>query len=206
MVHPLHSVSARRSVYFLTLNTIDCVDVFIRPVYKQVIVHTLNHFIDLEKMNVLAWCLLSNHLQLLAQISSDEFVELEKEFRSFTTEKVLEAIDTEPEVRRNWLMTHFRNFVEVQGNQLQLWQTPTNVTEVDVQQTDQLLEYFEHIHQEPVRERIVDSPVEYRYSSARDYAGIPGLVNTTRMPEIESRLAVAGSTNGSFLVKYVRGA
>ena len=188
------------------MHTIDCVDVFIRPVYKQVIVHTLNHFIEQGRIGVLAWCLMSNHLQLLVEVNEEEFGETEKAFRSFTTSKILEAIDAEPEVRRNWLMCHFKTCTSQPEGPLQIWQVPVNVSEVNAKDTDKLLEYFEHIHQEPVRERIVDSPVEYRYSSARDSAGIPGLVNTIRMPGIEDRLAAGGSTNGSFLVKYVRGA
>ena len=33
-----------------------------------------------------------------------------------------------------------------------------------------------HVHENPVREGIVDQPEEYLFSSARDYAGIRGLV------------------------------
>jgi hypothetical protein len=33
-----------------------------------------------------------------------------------------------------------------------------------------------HVHENPVREGIVDQPETYLFSSARDYAGIRGLV------------------------------
>jgi putative transposase len=36
-----------------------------------------------------------------------------------------------------------------------------------------------HIHENPVRDRIVDKPEDYVFSSARDYAGAKGLVRTT---------------------------
>ncbi|WP_379088080.1 hypothetical protein [Pedobacter sp. UC225_65] len=39
---------------------------------------------------------------------------------------------------------------------------------------DQKLEY---VHQNPVVAGIVDEPEHYLYSSARDYAGIKGLLN-----------------------------
>jgi hypothetical protein len=40
-----------------------------------------------------------------------------------------------------------------------------------------LLDRIAHIHENPVRERIVEQPEAYVFSSARDYAGIRGLVN-----------------------------
>ena len=40
-----------------------------------------------------------------------------------------------------------------------------------------LMERIDHIHENPLRERIVDLPEAYMFSSARDYAGIKGLVN-----------------------------
>ena len=156
---------------FLTLNTVDCIDVFIRPVYKQVIVHTLNHFIEQQKLKVYAWCLMTNHLQLIVAASDTlSLTDIEKEYKHFTTEKILEAIDAEPEVRRSWMLWHFKNFRDQQlGSQkLQIWQAVSDCSAIPAANADLMLEHFEHIHQNPVRERIVDSPVEYRYSSARD--------------------------------------
>ena len=38
-----------------------------------------------------------------------------------------------------------------------------------------------YIHQNPVMAEIVDEPEHYRYSSARDYAGVPGLLPVISM-------------------------
>ncbi len=207
MTNTLHNSDNARSCFFLTLNTIDCVDVFIRPVYKQVVVHTLNHFIEQDKLNVYAWCLMSNHLRLLVQIDNeDELTRFQQEFKTFTTEKILEAIDAEPEVRRSWMLWHFKNLNERSINHsLRIWQTNNVWNKVDQCNHDLLQDHFEHIHQEPVRDRIVDSPIEYKYSSARDYMGMKGLVNISKLPYIAKRLAVSENINGGFLVKYVRG-
>ena len=62
-----NQLQGRQACYFITFNTVDRVDVFIRPVYKQVVVHTLNHFIDNKGLIVHAWCLMTNHLHLLVQ-------------------------------------------------------------------------------------------------------------------------------------------
>ncbi|MET0636304.1 MAG: hypothetical protein ABWZ25_09780 [Chitinophagaceae bacterium] len=204
MIKDLSAVYEPAPYTFITLNTVDYIDVFIRPVYKQVIVHTLNHFIEQEKIIVYAWCLMTNHLQLIVQPSpSMSLAGIEKEFRLFTTEKIIEALDAEPEVRRSWMLWHFGS-KQTSAGKLQIWQAAGDSSVIPASSADLMLAHFEHIHQNPVRERIVDSPVEYRYSSARDYTGMQGLVNVVTLPYIEQRLAVSEHTNGGFLVKYVR--
>jgi len=51
--------------YFLTLNTVDKIDVFVRPAYKQVIADALNYFIECHGLTVYAWTLMTSHLHLV---------------------------------------------------------------------------------------------------------------------------------------------
>lgn len=193
--------------YFITFNTVDWVDVFIRPVYKQVIVHTLNHFIDNKGLMVHSWCLMTNHLHLLVQAKDGYVVsEIEKEFKAFTTNKILEAIDTEPEVRKEWMLKRFESVSNLLGlkKKYHVWQNSCNLQFIDLRKTDSLLEHFSFIHENPVRDRFVDTAADYPYSSARDYVGMKGPVNITRLPNIEQQLAAAESFNSNFFVRYIR--
>lgn len=38
---------------------------------------------------------------------------------------------------------------------------------------------IEYIHNNPVKRGYVDEPAYWRYSSARNYAGLPGLIDVT---------------------------
>jgi putative transposase len=40
---------------------------------------------------------------------------------------------------------------------------------------------LDYIHENPVKEGVVEKPEDYIYSSARDYAGIRGLLEITFM-------------------------
>src|SRR6185503_14460618 len=125
--------------YFLTFNTVDWVDIFIRPVYKQIIVHSLNYFIDNKGLNVYAWCLMTNHLHLLVQAKGNCVIaEIEKEYKSFTTRKILEDIDSEPEIRKTWMMEHFENFGNMLGllKKFHVWQTCSNPIFIDLKKRD----------------------------------------------------------------------
>jgi putative transposase len=199
---------AKEACRFITLRTVDWVDVFIRPVYKQMIVHSLNHFIATKGMTVYAWCLMTHHLHLLAcSDSGSSLADLEKEYRAFTSVKIQEAIETEPAIRKEWILNRFKNSGHLFGlaKKFQVWETSHGPgTAINFKKPGLLLEHIEHIHQNPVRDKIVDIPAEYLYSSARDYAGIKGLVHITKLPLIEQQLAAAESMNGNFLVRYIR--
>jgi putative transposase len=191
---------------FINLQTVDAVDIFVRPVHKQVIVHTLNHFIDSKGLKVYAWCLMTHNLHLLIESMPPANLEkLEKEFKLFTTTKILEAIDTEPEERKEWMMKRLECSGSILGliKKYEVWGKSEHHC-VDTRKDDLLLEQFDFIHHHPVRDRIVDAPSEYLYSSARDYTGSRGLVNITKLSTIEQQLAAAETMNGNFFVKYIR--
>ena len=200
-------IHGRQACYFITFNTVDWVDVFIRTVYKQVVVHTLNYFIDNKGLTVNAWCLMTNHLHLVAHAKEGHVMsEIEKEFKSFTTTKILEAIDTEPEARKDWMLKRFENFGNLLGlmKKYHVWQSSSSPVFLDMRKTDILVENISFIHENPVRDRFVDTATDYPYSSARDYAGIKGLVKITKIPAVEQQLAATESFNSSFFVKYIR--
>ena len=196
----------KQACYFLTFNTVDWVDIFIRPVYKQIIVHSLNHFIDQKGVTVYSWCLMTNHLHLMIQPRENcSVAEVEKDFKTFTTNKILQAIDTEPEVRKKWMLERFENIGNVLGflKKFHLWQTCSNPVFMDLNKKDIILEMAEYIHNNPVRDRIVDTPCDYLYSSARDYSGMQGLVNVTKLHFIEQQI-VTTDTTGNFFGKFIR--
>jgi putative transposase len=172
----------RQDCSYLTFNTVDWVDVFIRPTYKQVITDTLNYFVEKKGFTVYAWCLMTNHLHLLAKAKDGSgLAMIEKEFKKITTNQIMEAFDLEPELRRNWIMQRFENFSQSlkKIEKFQLWQSCSNPTYIDFKQVYKLQERVLHIHENPVRDRVVTNPEDYLYSSAGDYAGKKGMVRVS---------------------------
>ena len=77
--------------HFLTLNVVDWVDVFTRPLYKLVMVDALNRFVDSNGLVINAWCLMSNHLHLLAQAKEGQsFPVLIRDLKKHTAKKIFE--------------------------------------------------------------------------------------------------------------------
>lgn len=161
--------------YYLTLNIVDRVDIFIKPVFKQVIVESLNYFIEKKGLIIYGWCLMSNHLHLAVRTKDGfDLAQVIKDFKIFTAKIILEDIDAESEVRRNWMMKKFKEaFV---FDHFQVWQTSDQPVCIDLKKRNNLHECLQHIHNNPVRNKIVSAPQDYLHSSSRNYLGFHGLV------------------------------
>lgn len=165
--------------YFLTLNIVDKIDLFVRPAYKQVITDALNHFIRTQGLHLYSWCLMSSHLHLVLRTKDGAAPAwFERDFKRYTTPALLKTIEVEMDLRREWMLQRFEEY----GRSLRrlekyhLWQNCSSPLRIENDQPRLLMDRISHVHENPVREGIVDQPEAYLFSSARDYAGIHGLV------------------------------
>jgi REP element-mobilizing transposase RayT len=170
--------------YYITLNVVDWVDVFIRPVYKNAIVESLNEFTERKGLIIHAWCLMSNHLHLLARTKQDyDWPYVFRELKRYTSQEVLAAMnnDLEPDCRRQWMMQRFESPANVtrQLAKYHFWQDGFHPELCKTNEPASVLHIINRIHQNPVRTLIVDKPESYIYSSARDYDNHRGLVKIT---------------------------
>ncbi len=194
--------------YFLTLETVDLTDIFIRPVYKQIIVHTLNHYISSKGLIVYGWCLMPNKLYIICQVQKNiSFKDLRKAFKQFTTEKVIEAVYNEPEERRQWLIEHFQKNYGFLGAQkkLEVWKRVKEMLSIDLARPEIMAEHLELLHNIPVQERIVRYASDFIYSSASDYeTGTEGLVKIARLSAVEQALDDIENRKSMFKTKFNR--
>jgi putative transposase len=82
------------------------------------------------------------------------------------------------------------------NEKFQLWQNCSNPSFIDFKQLFRLQERVLYIHENPVRDHIVESPDQYLFSSARDYAGKKGLVNVSVINFEALRLSLFKSNGG----------
>ncbi len=165
-------------VYFLTITIVDWLDIFTRPAYKHIIVDSLNYCIDNKGLRVYCWCLMSNHMHLIASASEgNNLSDILRDFKKFTSKDMMRSIKEIPESRREWLLNLFwyagKNDKKIKY--YKVWQEGNDVKEIN--STDFLDQKMEYIHNNPLRAEIVANPEDYLYSSAKDYSGEKGLVN-----------------------------
>ena len=57
----------------------------------------------------------------------------------------------------------------------EVWEEGSHPKQID--SDEMMLQKLEYTHNNPVKRGYVDEPVHWRYSSARNYAGMPGLID-----------------------------
>jgi hypothetical protein len=192
--------------YFVTLETVDMIDIFTRPVYKQIVIHTLNYFIENKNIFVYGWSLMPNCFYLIMQPKGEERIdEFLQNFQQFTSEKIIETIHSEPDERKIWMLRSFEKSFGLFPHQKKYdcWKQMRNPVPIDTFKSETIAEHLEFIHNEPVKERFVQYPSDFFYSSAKDYAdGINGPVKITKLSAVEEALSDIENRKSDFKIKY----
>lgn len=166
----------------LTMTVVDWVDVFTRPVYKHIIVDALRFCQQQKGLQLYAWVLMSNHLHLIAAAEEGRSLsDVLRDFKQFTSRKIVATIQEEPESRRQWLLHRFEFNAKLNPKvrHYKVWQDGNEAKElISNAFINQKLDY---IHQNPVRAEWVNKPEHYRYSSASNYADIGGLLQLAEL-------------------------
>ncbi len=165
-------------IHFVTLTVVDWVDVFTRKNHKIAITDSLKYCQENKGLEIYAWCLMSNHLHMI--ISAKEGMKLSdilRDLKKFTSKKIVEQIQEEPESRRKWLLDRFEfaGRYNPKIKDYKFWQDGNHPIELFSHEfVKQKLNY---IHNNPVEEMFVSEPHEYLFSSARNYAELTGMID-----------------------------
>lgn len=101
-------VRNENETYFITSTIVDWVDIFTRPVYKQIIVDSLKYCQANKGLDIYALVLISNYLHAIVEAREGyKLSDILRDFKKFTSKRIIEAIKQEPESRRDWLLYRF---------------------------------------------------------------------------------------------------
>ncbi len=171
-------VQNENETYFITSTIVDWVDVFTRPVYRDIIVDSLKYCQASKGLDIYGWVLMSNHLHAIVEAREGfKLSDILRDFKKFTSKKIIEAIKQEPESRRDWLLYRFEyaGKFKTNVNNYKVWQDGNHAKECLTAKF--MIEKLSYIHENPVRACIVEVPEHYLYSSARNYVGLKGLLD-----------------------------
>ena len=165
-------------VYFVSFATVQWVDVFTRTTCADILIDSLKFCQTKKGLVIHAWCIMSNHVHLIISRNGRfELPEIMRDFKKFTSAQVLKAITDNPmESRKNWMLWIFAEAGKNNPNNTnyQFWQQDSHPEELV---TNYFIEQkLNYIHQNPIEAGYVDNGEDYRYSSARDYVGIKGML------------------------------
>lgn len=167
-----------RELYFVTSTVVDWMDVFTRPLYKHVIVESLEYCQANKGLDIYAWVLMTNHLHMIVGTKGKVMIgDVLRDFKKFTSKKLIEAIQGNlQESRKEWLLDRcgFRAANDKNIAGYKFWQDGNHIEQINTY--DFYRQKLDYIHQNPVKQEIVERPEDYLYSSARNYTRMDGLI------------------------------
>lgn len=161
------------AAYFITITTEGWVDVFTRLSQKMIIIDSLRYCQAEKGLSIFAYCLMSNHLHLFCRADGKYLLsEIMRDFKKFTSKKIIETVQSEPESRREWMLEYFKEACAhlSREQKFKVWQDGYHAEEVFSNRW--IREKIHYIHQNPVKEKIVSEAEHYYFSSARNYSDL----------------------------------
>ena len=140
---------------FITITVIDWVDVFIRLNYFKILNNSLNYCIENKGLKVHAYVYMTSHIHLIVSSETGELQDIIRDFKKFTSKKLIEAIKENPESRREWLLKKFKFAAKriLRGVNYKFWKDGYHPVLLDTfKKIEQRVNY---IHYNPVAARLV---------------------------------------------------
>jgi putative transposase len=146
----------QQQLHFITFAVVNWIDLFIRNEYKDILLQSWRHCQLNKGLEIYGWCIMTSHVHLIIGSHGEKMEDIMRDMKKHTSLALKAAIKNHPgESRREWMlwMMERAGKKNSQNVNFQLWQQDN-----------------------PAVAGIVDRPEDYLYSSARDYCGIPGLI------------------------------
>ncbi|HJS00635.1 MAG TPA: transposase [Flavobacterium sp.] len=160
----------KSGAYFISFATVNWIDVFTRDIYFSSIIESLDFCRTNKGMELYGYCIMPSHVHLIFRSSLNDPSGLIRDFKSFTSKKMLQLIEDNPqESRKEWMLWMFSRAGIKNSNNVnkQFWQQHNQPIEIwSLKVFEQKLNY---IHQNPVVTGFVTNPIDWKYSSARNY-------------------------------------
>ena len=160
--------------HFLTCTVVDWLPMFCSPPIVQIILDSWAYLQANGRLVIYAYVIMVNHLHLVASAT-----DLSKEmasFKSFTARQIIDYLEDNDAHRvLDQLAWHKQRHKK--DREYQLWQEGSHPQLI--QGEAMVRQKVAYIHDNPVKRGYVDDPTHWRYSSARNYAGQPGLLDVT---------------------------
>ena len=165
-----YKIRDQSAVHYLSFAVVEWIDVFTRAIYQDIIIDSLRYCQQKRGLILNAWCLMPNHMHLVASACNQDLSAILRDFKSFTSTQIVKAITVNrQESRKDWMLSIFRKCGEAnsRNNEYQFWRQDDQPKECfSIPFTMQKIGY---IHENPVAAGLVRFAADYRLSSAIDY-------------------------------------
>lgn len=164
-------------LYFISFAVVYWIDFFIREEYNQVIIESWKYCQEKKGLDIYGWCIMTSHVHMIIGSKKNKLEDIVRDMKSHTS-TTLKKILTEnsQESRKAWMLWLMERAGKKNSNNSdwQFWQQHNKPLEIKTQ--DSFDNYLQYIHDNPVTAGFVSKPEDWKYSSARDFCGLKGMI------------------------------
>ena len=161
--------------HFITCTVLHWIPLFTRRESVEILLESFRYLQQTDHLKLYAYVILENHLHIVAQ--SDDITKTMARFKSYTARELLRLLQREKVTTILDQLAFYKKAHKL-DRIYQVWQEGLQPKLI---QSDAMMKSkITYIHQNPVKRGYVDEPSHWRYSSARDYEGVGGLLEVER--------------------------
>jgi putative transposase len=158
--------------YFMTWTIVGWLPVFTRQETVEIILDSWRFLQRERSFRLFGYVVLENHLHLIA--SAPELEKVIKDSKSFTARRIVDLLERRA-AKVLLKQLRFHKLPHKTESDYQMWQEANHPEQI--QRDTMMWQKIQYMHNNPVERGYVDDPLHWRYSSARNYAGQPGLID-----------------------------
>ena len=169
-----YRIGDQRHAHFVTFTVIHWIDFFIREEYRRVFIKSIEYCQQNKLLEVYGYCIMTSYIHMILRTQDGELEKVIRDMKGYTSRCFHELLLDEKnnyESRKKWMLNLLR---DKNTGKFQFWQNGNHSIELF---TDEVFyQKMNYIHLNPVASGFVAQPEDWLYSSARDHAGLPGLI------------------------------
>jgi REP element-mobilizing transposase RayT len=119
-----YKIRNKEQIHFITFAVVEWVDVFTRKQCRDIVIDSLRHCQKEKGLLLYAWCIMSNHVHLMAAAKENNLSDILRDFKKFTSKQIITAIqNNEQESRKEWMLSIFKQQGEKnsRNSEVQFW-------------------------------------------------------------------------------------
>ncbi|ANE55124.1 REP-associated tyrosine transposase [Methylomonas sp. DH-1] len=175
MTRSRYRVLQNPSPHFMTATINHWLPLFTRPATVNIVLDSWRFLQRDSGFQLHGYVILENHLHLIAA-SADLSRDMQR-FKAYTAKKIIAYLQQSGSARVLELLALLKRPHKTES-EFQVWEEGNHPQLIETEAV--MRQKLDYIHRNPVERGYVDLPEHWRYSSARNYAGLEGLIEVVR--------------------------
>ena len=157
--------------HFVTCSVVKWLSLFALPELVRIVLDSIRHLQAESGLRLHGYVVMEDHLHLI--VSGEDWPKSLARFKNFTAKRMVEWL---LENGRKGVLRELSFALRERGDarEHQVWQEGMHPQKISGEKM--LRQKLEYMHANPIRKGYVDEPTAWRNSSARNYAGMEGVL------------------------------